>query len=86
MLTVKTLKEFLSVFPPEYDNFPVIMPVDQEGNGYNKARGVEVAAYVPDGEGVGQCPRLDSTAENNCLEEDEWENIKKNNKCLVIYP
>ncbi len=45
IVTVGGLKEMLKDFP---DNFPVIMSIDPEGNGYSALRVVEATAAKPE--------------------------------------
>ena len=83
-MKVKDLIEFLEFLPGEMD---VILQKDEEGNGYERL----YTAYTGYSDGVfgaeGVVYDIDSTAEDNCLDDLEWEEIKKNEpQVLVLSP
>ncbi len=79
-MKVKDLLDQLSHINPESD---VFLQVDAEGNGYNELRIVDGNAFFVDGEVMD----AEWSAEDCCLDEELWDNIKNNNaKCLVLSP
>jgi len=79
-MKVKELLEQLSGMNPES---VVFLQVDAEGNGYNELRAVDGNAFFCDGEVLD----AEWSAEDCCLDEDLWDNIKNNDtKCLVLSP
>lgn len=83
-MNVKELIEELSKLDPEAQ---VILQRDPEGNGYSPISGAEEAPFIQDGRDI-EVYDYEYTAEDNCMEEDEWEEIKnsKENKCVIIWP
>lgn len=78
-MKVKDLILELSLLDPELD---VMLQKDPEGNGYAPLEGAEKAVWDGD-----KCVyNLKDTAEDCWLEEDEWENLKKNNLVVVLWP
>lgn len=81
-LTVKDLKAVIADLP---DDMEVVVQRDSEGNGYNNA-------YAADPDCVWDqyhenILSLRYTAKDNCMEEDEWEKLKKESpRVLVIAP
>ena len=84
-MTVKELKQAIDNLP---DDMEVILQKDSEGNGYSPLSGADSnAIYIPDSTYSGDVYNVDYTAEDNCMKEDKWENIKKYNpRALVLYP
>jgi len=84
-MKVKELINKLNKLDPESQ---VILQKDSEGNGYSPCYGVEAAVYIAESSYSGSVYSLKFTAEDNCMEEDEWERLKRNkkNKCVVIFP
>ena len=78
-MKVKELIKELSLLDPELN---VMLQKDPEGNGYSSLEGAEKAVY----DGFESVYNLENTADDNCLEEDEWENLKKNNLVVVLWP
>ena len=66
----------------------VILQKDGEGNGYSPCAGAEGAIYIHDSSYSGEVYHADGSADDNCMEEDHWVNIKKNkkNQCVVLWP
>lgn len=82
--TIKDLKEAVKDLP---DDMQVILQGDSEGNSYRVCAGVDPnAIYVPDSSWDGDVYDTEWTADECCLEEDEWEEMKAGPKCLVIFP
>lgn len=72
----------------EKPDVELIMQKDSEGNGYKPICGIDFnVLYVPDTTWDGGVYNLDWTADECCLDEDEWETMKKNNPgYAVLYP
>lgn len=79
-ITVKTLIKQLSKLDPDAQ---VILQKDPEGNGYSPLAGSEQAVYSDD-----TVYSLEYTHKDNCMEKQEWEDLKKSkkNKCVVLWP
>jgi len=78
-MKVKDLLEQLKELDPELNLY---LQIDQEGNGYNEVRGID-----PDNVMVGEdVYSTDWSADDACMDEDEWEELKNSPKCAVIYP
>lgn len=78
-MTIKQLKERIKNLPDEME---VIMQKDPEGNGYSPADGVDPnTVYIE-----GDVYDMDWSAEDACMEEVEWEDLKKKPRALVLYP
>ena len=79
-MKVKELLEKLSGMNPDSN---VFLQVDAEGNGYNELKIVDGDAFFHDGEVFD----AEWSAEDCCLDESLWDNIKNNDtKCLVLSP
>lgn len=79
-MNVKDLLDQLSDMNPDS---VVFLQVDAEGNGYNELRIADGNAFFVDGEVMD----AEWSAEDCCLDESLWENIKNNDtKCLVLSP
>ncbi|HET8688536.1 MAG TPA: hypothetical protein VFM18_18135 [Methanosarcina sp.] len=68
----------------------IIMQKDPEGNGFSPMSGIEMdVVYIEDHPYFGE-PEVfskDREAEDHCLDENEWEELKKTNSgYAVIYP
>ena len=88
-MNLKELKEYLNNLPSELDHLQVILQKDSEGNGYSPLAGIDEACiYVADSAYSGDVFSINTSAEDNCLEEDEWQALQKDKtkQCLVIYP
>ena len=65
----------------------VILQKDAEGNGYSPLYGADTdSVYVAETTWMGQAYHADSTAEDNGLEDDEWEALKAGPRCVVLHP
>ncbi len=83
-MKIKELKEVIKNLP---DDMEVILQKDSEGNGYSPLYGVDSnAIYISESTWYGEVYDLDWTADDCCIEEDEWEEIKSKPKCLVLSP
>ena len=72
----------------EQPDVELICQCDSEGNEYSPLSGIEFdVVYVPDTTYRGEVFSKDYTAEDNCMEEDEWEDLKKSNSgYAVLFP
>ena len=67
-------------------NGEVVMQKDAEGNGYSPLSGADPAIYVPDSTYSGEVYSLDWSADDCCMDEEEWKEMRANSKCIVLYP
>lgn len=82
-MKVRKLIEELSRLDPESQ---VILQKDTEGNGYAPIEGVDgCAIYVVDN-GDRRVYGDDWSADDACLEEDEWKRLLDGPRCAVLYP
>lgn len=82
-MKVKELILELSLLDPELD---VMLQKDPEGNGYAILEGAEKAVWDADADYTGSMYNLSSTAEDNEIDKSDWENLKKNNLVVVLWP
>ena len=84
-MNVKELKEALEELP---DDMEVILQKDAEGNGYSPLADADPdCIYFPETTWYGEVRSLRHSAEDHCLEEDEWEDMKRDNpRALVLAP
>ena len=64
----------------------VVMQKDAEGNGYSPLSGADPAHYVPDSTYSGEVYALNWAAEDCCMIEAEWKEMRAKPKCIVLYP
>lgn len=69
-------------------NVELIMQKDAEGNGYSPLQGIDFnVVYVPESTWSGEVFSTDYDAEDHCLEEAEWEELKaKHSGYAVLFP
>lgn len=87
-MKVSFLRRLLAELPPEMDDAPVLLQVDQEGNGYNALRGVDPDALVIR-HGRREIDVYDSnwTAEEAGMDDDEWKATKEDGqKAVILFP
>lgn len=83
-MTVKELIEELQKLSP---NAEVILQKDSEGNGYSPLFAVDGdAVYAADTTWAGVVYNTKWTAEESCMEPDEWEKLKQQPRCVVMAP
>jgi hypothetical protein len=83
-MKVKELIEQLSELDPEME---VIMQKDSEGNGYSPLAGTDPdCIYVAHTTWAGDVYDATWSAEDACMDEDEWEEIIAKPRCLVLFP
>ena len=83
-MTVKDLIEALQSMPPDAQ---VILQKDGEGNGYSPLADVDgEAVYVPDTTWMGDVYSTSWTASDAAMAQDEWDDILKQPRCVVLAP
>lgn len=83
-MTVKELKEEIANLP---DDMEVVLQKDSEGNGYSPLAGADPdAVYIPDSTWSGDVYSMEWTADDACMSEEEWEEIKSKPRTLILYP
>lgn len=83
-MTVKELKEAIENLPDEME---VVLQKDSEGNGYSPLAGTDSdAVYIYETIWYGDVYSMDWTADDACMSDEEWEEIKSNPRVLVLYP
>lgn len=83
-MNIKELKELLADIP---DDREVLIQKDSEGNGYEFLRGVdENAVHAPDQSYFGEVFDPSWTADEAGMDEEEWEEVKKNPRVVVLFP
>jgi hypothetical protein len=83
-MNIKQLKESIANLPDEME---VVLQKDSEGNGYSPLAGVDSdAVYIPDSTWSGDVYSIKWTAEDACMSEEEWEEIKSKPRTLILYP
>jgi len=81
---VKELLKLLEGYDPKAE---VILQKDAEGNGYSPLEGVDdEAVYVADNSWSGNVYDTKWTADEACMDEDDWERLMKRKRCVVLYP
>jgi len=88
-MKLKDLKKKLNALPIEMDEHEIILQKDAEGNGYSPLSDIDdEAIYVPDSTYSGDVYILEYSAEDNCMTEEEWKNLKedKTKRCIVLCP
>jgi hypothetical protein len=83
-MKVKELKEAIEDLP---DDMLVVLQRDSEGNGYSPLSGADPGGiYVAENTYSGEMYSDDWTADDCCLEDDEWDALKKGDRTLVLHP
>lgn len=82
-MNVKELKEAIQDLP---DNMEIILQKDAEGNGYSPLEGANPDAVYVAETWYGNVYSMDWTADDACMEEEEWEEIKNKSRSLILYP
>lgn len=73
---------------PVPDNTQIIVQKDAEGNDYSPLSGAETGIYIPNNTYSGFFYSLKDSFDDVCMDEDEWEQMKRNEdkKCIVLWP
>jgi len=83
-MTVKELKEKLKNYP---DDMLIIMQKDAEGNGYSPLDSLgNTSIYIPEKPWYGEVYNTDWTADEACIEPEEWEKMKLEPRVLLLCP
>ena len=88
-MKLKELKEYIIQLPSYLNECEVILQKDSEGNGYSPLSGVdEHSIYIPDSTWGGDVYSMNHSAEDNCMEEEDWDELKEDptKRCIVLYP
>ena len=65
----------------------VVLQKDAEGNGYSPLAGVDPdAVYIPDSTWSGEVYSMEWSADDACMSDDEWEEIKSKPRALILWP
>jgi len=83
-MKVKELIEKLLKLDGDTD---IILQKDSEGNGYSPLDGVDSnAVYIKNSDYSGDIYSLQWTHDDACMSFEEWNELKKQKKCVVLYP
>jgi hypothetical protein len=83
-MNVRELKEVIANLP---DDMEVVLQKDREGNGYSPLEGADSnAVYIPDSTWSGDVYDMNWTANDACMTNEEWEEIKTLPRTLILYP
>ena len=83
-MTVKELKEAIANLPNEME---VVLQKDSEGNGYSPLSVVDPnAVYIPETPWYGDVYSMEWTADDACMSDEEWEEIKSKPRTLILAP
>jgi hypothetical protein len=84
-MTVEELMELLKTIPPQTK---IVMSSDSEGNTYSPLSSHGLGVYVPDSTWSGDFYSIELTAEDNCMDEDGWTELKADpaNSALCFWP
>ncbi len=83
-MKIKELKELLETLPDDMD---VILQKDSEGNGYSPlAGGDNEAVYIPNITWSGEVYSTKWSAEDACMDDDEWKELLEKPRVLILYP
>lgn len=83
-MKVKDLKDALSSLP---DDMEIILQKDSEGNGFSPLAGADSdCVYQAECGWGGTVYDVDWSADDCCMEEEEWQEILNKPRCLVLFP
>ena len=84
-MKIKELKEVIKCFD---DDMEVILQKDGEGNGCSPLAEIDGnAIYVPDSTWSGDVYSTKWSAEDACMEQEEWKEFKAStSRCVVFIP
>ena len=83
-MNVKELKALIVDLP---DDMQIILQKDSEGNGYSPLEGGDSDAISVSGKYFDlQVYSAAWTADECCLDEDEWEELKRLPRSLILFP
>jgi hypothetical protein len=83
-MNVKELKKLISNLPDEME---VVLQKDAEGNGYSPLSGADSnAVYIAETTWCGDVYSMEWSADDACMSDEQWENIKAKPRTLILYP
>lgn len=83
-MTVKELKIELENL---LDDMEVILQKDSEGNGYSPLSCIDAeAVYIPDSTWSGEVYSMGWSADDACLDDEAWSDIKSKPRALILVP
>lgn len=83
-MKVLELKKAIEALP---DDMQVIMQKDGEGNGYSPLSGADPdGIYRAESTWSGDVYDANWSSEDAAMDDDVWEDLKKQPRCLVLYP
>lgn len=83
-MTIKELKEAIDHLP---DDMEVILQEDAEGNGFSPLIGGDPdAVYISDTTYSGAVFSMDWSADDACMSEEEWAEIKAKPRAFILHP
>ena len=83
-MNIKELKKAIKDLP---DKMEVILQKDGEGNGYSPLVDIDSnVVYIPDSTWSGELWPMEWSADDADMEEEEWEEIKKKPRSVVLCP
>jgi len=77
------LIKYLKGFDPETE---IVLQKDSEGNGYSPLAGVDDGYYVPDSTWSGDFYDPSFTADDCCMDDDEFAEMQNRPRSIVLYP
>lgn len=83
-MNIKELKDAIKDLP---DDMEVILQKEAEGNGYSPLYDVDpYCVYIPESTWSGYVYSIYWTADDAIMSEEEWDQLKKEPRSLVLYP
>ena len=83
-MTIKELREALKLYP---DDMEVIVQSDAEGNSYSPLYCIDGnAVYIARETWYGDVFSAESSAEDECMDEEEWDEILRMPRSLILVP
>ncbi len=83
-MNIKELKEIIANLPDEME---VILQKDAEGNGYSPLEEADPdAVYIADSTWSGDVYSMEWSADDACMTEKEWKEIKSMPRALILAP
>lgn len=78
----------LAALPQACLDCEVVLQKDAEGNGYSPLHDIDAnAIYIADSTWSGEVMSLDWSANDACMDEDEWATYKQDKpRCIVFAP
>ena len=68
-------------------NMEIVLQKDSEGNGYSPLYGADAnAVYIPESTWSGDVYSTEWSADDVCMDEDEWEELLSRPRCVVLFP